>query len=240
MTIDLKTLKAMSDGAMIMAAQAEQMAIFAAGMVEGTKQMAESLQSIVNDCARQLAERRAAENGAENGGVNSAENNAAVAATQTTCDSAAPDAAANVSSLNSPSLPQNAASGAFQPESGQTGRLDAGGRPAPSQGAVGASAANQTHAATTQANAPQTHAAIPQATAATPQANPPQTHAAIPQTAPQTPSLDLVTLRAFVAERSTPENRAKIKAILTRYGVRKLTELKESQYEAVRNEVAAL
>lgn len=225
MTIDLKTLKAMSDGAMIMAAQAEQMAIFAAGMVEGTKQMAESLQSIVNDCARQLAERRAAENCAENGGVNSAENNAAVAATQTACDSAAPEAAANVSSLNSPSLPQNAASGAFQPESGQTGRLDAGGRPAPSQGAVGASAANQATAATPQADAPQTHAAARQTA---------------PQTAPQTPILDLVTLRAFVAERSTPENRAKIKAILTRYGVRKLTELKESQYEAVRNEVAAL
>ena len=32
-------------------------------------------------------------------------------------------------------------------------------------------------------------------------------------------------LRAFVAERSTPENRAKIKAILGKYGVRKLTEL---------------
>ena len=102
---------------------------------------------------------------------------------------------------------------------------DAGGRPAPSQGAVGASAANQATAATPQADAPQTHAAARQTA---------------PQTAPQTPLLDLVTLRAFVAERSTPENRAKIKAILTRYGVRKLTELKESQYEAVRNEVAAL
>ena len=228
MTIDLKTLKAMSDGAMIMATQAEQMAIFAAGMVEGTKQMAESLQSIVNDCARQLAERRAAENCAENGGVNSAENNAAVAATQTACDHAASDYTANVSSLISPSLPQNAASGAFQSENGQMGRPDAGSRPAPSQGAVGASAANQTHAV------------APQATSATPQANTPQTTAAAQQTAHQTPPLDLVTLRAFVAERSTPENRAKIKAILTRYGVRKLTELKESQYEAVRNEVAAL
>ena len=58
--------------------------------------------------------------------------------------------------------------------------------------------------------------------------------------APERPKLTIVELRAFVAERSTPENRAKIKAILTRYGVRKLTELKESQYEAVRNEVAAL
>ena len=58
--------------------------------------------------------------------------------------------------------------------------------------------------------------------------------------APAKPSLTIVELRAFVAERSTPENRAKIKASLTKYGVRKLTELKETQYEAVKNEVAAL
>ena len=58
--------------------------------------------------------------------------------------------------------------------------------------------------------------------------------------APEKPKLTIVELRAFVAERSTPENRAKIKAILNRYGVRKLTELKETQYEAVKNEVAAL
>ena len=54
------------------------------------------------------------------------------------------------------------------------------------------------------------------------------------------PKLTIVELRAFVAARSTPENRPKIKAILTRYGVKKLTELSESQYEAVKNEVAAL
>ena len=58
--------------------------------------------------------------------------------------------------------------------------------------------------------------------------------------APEKPKLTIVELRAFVAERSTPENRAKIKAILGKYGVRKLTELKETQYEAVKNEVAAL
>lgn len=58
--------------------------------------------------------------------------------------------------------------------------------------------------------------------------------------APEKPKLTIVELRAFVAERSTPENRTKIKAILTKYGVKKLTELKETQYEAVRNEVAAL
>ena len=54
------------------------------------------------------------------------------------------------------------------------------------------------------------------------------------------PKLTIVDLRAFVAARSTPENRSKIKAILTKYGVKKLTELQESQYEAVKNEVAAL
>ena len=57
---------------------------------------------------------------------------------------------------------------------------------------------------------------------------------------PEKPKMTIVELRAFVAERSTPENRTKIKAILTKYGVKKLTELKESQYEAVKNEVAAL
>ena len=58
--------------------------------------------------------------------------------------------------------------------------------------------------------------------------------------ASETPKLTIVELRAFVAERSTPENRTKIKAILTKYGVKKPTELKETQYEAVKNEVAAL
>ena len=54
------------------------------------------------------------------------------------------------------------------------------------------------------------------------------------------PKLTIVELRAFVAARSTPENRPKIKEILTRYGVKKLTELSENQYESVKNEVAAL
>ena len=54
------------------------------------------------------------------------------------------------------------------------------------------------------------------------------------------PKLTIVELRAFVAARSTSENRPKIKEILARYGVKKLTELSENQYEAVKNEVAAL
>lgn len=57
---------------------------------------------------------------------------------------------------------------------------------------------------------------------------------------PAVPTTTIVELRAFVAERSTPENRPKIRAILERHGVRKLTELQESQYAAVMSEVAAL
>ena len=57
---------------------------------------------------------------------------------------------------------------------------------------------------------------------------------------PSAPPTTIVELRAFVAERSTPENRPKIKAILEKHGVRKLTELQESQYAAVMDEVAAL
>ena len=45
--------------------------------------------------------------------------------------------------------------------------------------------------------------------------------------------LTIVELRAFVAEKSTPENRPVIKEILTQHGVKKLTELKEEQYHSV-------
>ena len=55
--------------------------------------------------------------------------------------------------------------------------------------------------------------------------------------APEKPKLTLVELRAFVAERSTPENRPKIKEILGQFGVKKLTELREDQYSAVMAEV---
>lgn len=58
--------------------------------------------------------------------------------------------------------------------------------------------------------------------------------------APEKPKMTIVELRAFVAERSTPENRPKIKAILTKFGVKKLTELPEEKYAAVMEEVAAL
>lgn len=61
-----------------------------------------------------------------------------------------------------------------------------------------------------------------------------------PETSPAAPKLTLVELRAFVAERSTPDNRPKIKALLTKHGVAKLTELPEDQYTALKREVEAL
>ena len=64
--------------------------------------------------------------------------------------------------------------------------------------------------------------------------------AAAAQSTPAEPKLTLVELRAFVAERSSPENRAKIKAILGKFGVSKLTELPEERYEALKREVEAL
>ena len=60
------------------------------------------------------------------------------------------------------------------------------------------------------------------------------------QPSPTEPMLSIVELRAFVAERSTPENRPRIKAILGNFGVNKLTELKEEQYTDLMREVAAL
>lgn len=61
-----------------------------------------------------------------------------------------------------------------------------------------------------------------------------------PETMPAAQKLTLVELRAFVAERSTPENRPKIKALLTKHGVGKLTELPEEHYQALKDEVAML
>jgi hypothetical protein len=52
--------------------------------------------------------------------------------------------------------------------------------------------------------------------------------------------LTLVELRAFVAGKSTLENRPRIKAILDRFGVKKLTGLSEDQYPALMREVEAL
>lgn len=56
--------------------------------------------------------------------------------------------------------------------------------------------------------------------------------------APKPPTL--VELRAFVAERSTPQTRPKIRALLASHGVAKLTELPERAYLDVMREVEAL
>ncbi|MDO4568730.1 MAG: hypothetical protein Q4B99_07240 [Clostridia bacterium] len=75
---------------------------------------------------------------------------------------------------------------------------------------------------------------------AVPARNTPQSDRRETQSNASTPTPTIVELRAFVAERSTPQNRPKIKAILTRYGVKKLTELPEEHYAAVKAEVADL
>lgn len=68
----------------------------------------------------------------------------------------------------------------------------------------------------------------------------PAQHTGKAETKPDLPKLTLVELRAFVAERSTPDNRPKIKAILGKFGVAKLTELPEEHYDAMKREVEAL
>ena len=51
---------------------------------------------------------------------------------------------------------------------------------------------------------------------------------------------DIAEVRAYVAERTKPENRAQIKAILKGFGVAKLTELPEDKYADLISEVAKL
>ena len=60
-----------------------------------------------------------------------------------------------------------------------------------------------------------------------------------PQTEPGK-KLTIAEVRAYVAERTKPENRAQIRAILKSFGVAKLTELPEDKYEAMMAEVAKL
>ena len=50
----------------------------------------------------------------------------------------------------------------------------------------------------------------------------------------------ITEVRAFVAERTKPENREKIKAILKGFGVSKLTELPEDKYGQLMDEVSKL
>ena len=60
----------------------------------------------------------------------------------------------------------------------------------------------------------------------------------VPPEAEPGKKLTIAEVRAYVAERTRPENRAQIRAILKSFGVAKLTELPEDKYEAMMAEVA--
>ncbi|MBR3240884.1 MAG: hypothetical protein IKF99_20915 [Oscillospiraceae bacterium] len=62
----------------------------------------------------------------------------------------------------------------------------------------------------------------------------------VPPEAEPGKKLTIAEVRAYVAERTRPENRAQIRAILKSFGVAKLTELPEDKYEAMMAEVAKL
>ena len=62
----------------------------------------------------------------------------------------------------------------------------------------------------------------------------------VPPQAEPGKKLTIAEVRAYVAERTKPENRAQIRAILKSFGVAKLTELPEDKYEAMMAEVAKL
>ena len=62
----------------------------------------------------------------------------------------------------------------------------------------------------------------------------------VPPQAEPGKKITIAEVRAYVAERTRPENRAQIRAILKSFGVAKLTELPEDKYEAMMAEVAKL
>ena len=62
----------------------------------------------------------------------------------------------------------------------------------------------------------------------------------VPPEAEPGKKLTIAEVRAYVAERTKPENRAQIRTILKSFGVAKLTELPEDKYEAMMAEVAKL
>lgn len=62
----------------------------------------------------------------------------------------------------------------------------------------------------------------------------------VPPEAEPGKKLTIAEVRAYVAERTRPENRAQIRAILKGFGVAKLTELPEDKYEPMMAEVAKL
>ena len=62
----------------------------------------------------------------------------------------------------------------------------------------------------------------------------------VPPEAEPGKKLTIAEVRAYVAERTKPENRAQIKAILKGFGVSKLTELPEGKYGQLMDEVSKL
>jgi hypothetical protein len=62
----------------------------------------------------------------------------------------------------------------------------------------------------------------------------------VPPEAEPGKKLTIAEVRAYVAERTRPENRAQIKAILKGFGVSKLTELPEDKYGQLMDEVSKL
>ena len=62
----------------------------------------------------------------------------------------------------------------------------------------------------------------------------------MPVNTPPARKYTITEVRAFVAERTKPENRAQIKAILNGFGVSKLTELPEDKYGQLMDEVSKL
>ena len=62
----------------------------------------------------------------------------------------------------------------------------------------------------------------------------------VPPEAEPGKKLSIAEVRAYVAERTKPENRAQIKAILKGFGVSKLTELPEDKYGQLMDEVSKL
>ena len=62
----------------------------------------------------------------------------------------------------------------------------------------------------------------------------------VPPEAEPGKKLSIAEVRAHVAERTKPENRAQIKAILKGFGVSKLTELPEDKYGQLMDEVSKL
>lgn len=62
----------------------------------------------------------------------------------------------------------------------------------------------------------------------------------LPTNTPPARKYTITEVRAFVAERTKPENRTQIKAILKGFGVSKLTELPEDKYGQLMDEVSKL